>query len=147
MLYRNKAQALFYFTIMCFWSCNVLLLLIVLFFCQLSIVILLFYLCVVLLVGAYSSLKLFFAYLKQFKFHFNYPFQHQIYSLVIQNNSSRLFQTISLQLTTVHSTQILFHLIKTKFVVKIQLDYQKAKHNKYKIKFMFLHQIHISIFI
>ncbi len=89
-----------------------------LFFCQVSIVILLFYSCVVLLIGVDSILKLFFAYLKQFKFH-----------------------------TIVHSTQILFHLVKTKYVVKIQLDYQKAKYNKYKIKSMFLHQIHTSIFI
>ncbi len=97
-------------------------------------------------VGVDFIFELFYAYLKQYKVHFNQSFQHL--KFVIQ-----LFKTILVDCFTqfppynycsFYTNFISFFLInqwsKFKQIIK------KPKHNIYIIKSMFLHQIHTSLF-
>jgi hypothetical protein len=63
------------------------------------------------MVGVDSILELFFAYLKQYNFHFNYSSTLKIYGSIIQNNYGRLFHTISF-------LQLLCILLKFYFLFK-----------------------------
>jgi hypothetical protein len=80
-----------------------------------------------MLAGTYSILEFFSSYLKQYKVHFNYSFQHLKY--VVQ-----FFKTIMIDCFTqfpsynycsFYSKFISF--LKIEIIVKILLNYQKAK--------------------
>ncbi len=78
-----------------------------------------------------SILKLFSAYLKQYKLNLNHSFQHlQFVISIVRNNFGRLVLHYFLITTVIHSHRILIHSRKIESMVKIIIKYPQKKNTQ-----------------